>query len=196
MNFRFSFLLLLLFFQESRASDIVVDFTPYNCFTIGYDTVVQFVPNDRIVIINRAPSPFSAQYFRERNGIVVDTIISSYGDTMWSTIIGTGDTLISIRVWAMPGACYGQQYHLQIATQVIQVEQLDFIRINNRQLIIGNIDRNGYLFVYDLSGERQLSNPIHAAEKTMIDLQNLKAGFVIIVLVYDSKTIRRKFLLT
>ncbi|MFM7078544.1 MAG: hypothetical protein ACKOYC_02010, partial [Bacteroidota bacterium] len=140
--------------------------------------------------------PFPAQYFRERNGVVIDTIVSSYGDTMWTTVVGVGDTLISIRVWAMPGACYGQQYHLQTATQVSQIEQLDFIRLDNRQLIIGNIDRMGYLYVYDLSGERLLSNSLHAAEKTTIDLQNVKAGCVVVVLLYDSRTIRRKFLLT
>lgn len=195
MNFRFALMLTLLFCQEARASDIVVDFTPYNCLTAGYDTVVQFVPNDRLVIINRAPGPFPAQYFRERNGIVVDTIISSNGDTMWNTVIGPGDTLISIRVWAMPGACYGQQYHLQTATQLNQFEELAFIRLVNRQLIIGNIERMGHLYVYDLSGKLLMSNSIHAAEKTMVDLQNLKAEWVVIVLDYDGKNLRRKFLL-
>jgi len=195
MRYCYTLLVLLIFCKEAKATDIVVDFTPYNCLTSGYDTVVQYLPNDRIVIINRAPSPFPVQYFRERNGIVVDTITSTYGDTLWSTIIGVGDTLISVRVWTMPGMCYGQRYHLQTSTQISQVEQLDFIQLLNGHLMIGRIERIGQLFVYDFSGKRMLYKTIHPAEKTMVDLQNLNTGRVIIFLDYDGKSFRRKFLL-
>ncbi|MGR6087685.1 MAG: hypothetical protein ACU4F9_05900 [Arcticibacter sp.] len=195
LNYWFALLVLLFICKESRASDIVVDFTPYNCLTVGYDTVVQYVPNDNLVIINRSPSAFPVQYFRERNGVVVDTVVSSYGDTLWSTIIGVGDTLIAIRVLTMPGMCYGQRYHLQTSTQISQIEPLHFIQLLNRHLIIGRIELLGHLSVYDLSGQSMLSNTIQPAEKTIIDLQQLKAGWVVIVLDHDRKSVRRKFLL-
>lgn len=197
MRLYYSFALLALLFicKVSRASDIVVDFTPYNCLTIGYDTVVQYVPNDKLVIINRSPSAFPVQYFRERNGVVVDTVVSSYGDTLWSTIIGVGDTLIAIRVLTMPGMCYGQRYHLQNNTQISQVEPLEFIQLLNRHLIIGRIDLLGHLSVYDLSGQIMFSNTIKPAEKTIIDLQQLKTGWMVVVLVHNRETFRRKFLI-
>lgn len=187
--------MLLFFCKAVQASDIIVDFTPYNCLTFGYDTTVQFVPNDRLVIINRTPSPSPVQFFRERNGIVVDTITSSYGDTMWSTVIGAVDTLISIKVWAMPGMCYGQRYHLQTITQVSQLEQPDFFQLFNRNLIIGRTETMGRLCVYDLSGRRVLLSIIKTSEKTIVDLQHLNAGWVVIVLDNDGKTVRRKCLL-
>jgi hypothetical protein len=190
LGFSFSFIIV-----DLKATDITVDFTPYNCATNAYDTVVQFVNNDRLIIINRSPGAFPVQYIRSRNGIYLDTISSVYGDTLWSTLIGAGDTVISIHVLSMPGMCYGQRFHMQLTTLIPQVEEPIIFHITDRKLVIENGLNKLNLSIYDFSGRPLWLTRLSCAEKTVIDLKQLRAGWCIIVLQSTKSAIRRKVLL-
>jgi hypothetical protein len=190
-------LLLLTYFSSFSASaDIVVDFTPYNCSSPSYDTTVQIQVNERLVIINRAPGPGSIQYIRELNGLMLDTVSGSYGDTLWNELVSNTDTLVSIRVLAMPGMCYGQRYHIQEPSGDSEItDPFHGIIIYGHTLIIDGADRATGMAIFDLSGKKVFSLEMQSHSYAGHELPRNMHGVFMLVLYMDGRTYDRKILL-
>ncbi len=180
---------------HASAADIVVDFTPYNCLSTAYDTVVNHAPNDQLIIINRAPGPGVVQYIRTLNGMVFDTVFSGYGDTLWNAPIMNTDTLLSIHVLAMPGMCYGQRFHLQTSTGFLLNEQPVSWSVQFGTLFVGPIDSPGFLRIFDITGKLVFKSTLPPGVISSHVLPNRSGGYLLVVLDTDREAYWRKILL-
>jgi len=180
---------------HASAADIVVDFTPYNCLSTTYDTVVNHAPNDQMIIINRAPGPGAVQYIRTLNGMVFDTVFSGYGDTLWNAPIMNTDTLLSIHVLAMPGMCYGQRFHLQTSTGLLLNEQQVSWNVQFGTLFVGPIDSPGFLRIFDITGKLVFKSSLPPGVISSHVLPNRSGGYLLVVLDTDREAYWRKILL-
>lgn len=179
---------------HANATEIVVDFTPYNCLSTAYDTVVNHVPNDQLIIINRAPGPGTVQYIRTLNGMVFDTVFSAYGDTLWNAPIMNTDTLLSIHVLAMPGMCYGQRFHLQPSTGFLLNEQPVLWSVQFGTLSVGPISSPGFLRIFDLTGKLIFKSSLPPGVISSHEFPNRSAGCFLVVLDMEGEAYRRKIL--
>lgn len=180
---------------HASATEIVVDFTPYNCLNNAYDTVVNHAPNDQLIIINRASGPGAVQYIRTLNGMVLDTVFSAYGDTLWSAPILNADTLLSIHVLAMPGMCYGQRFHLQPSTGFSLNDQPVLWSVQFGNISVGPISSSGLLRIFDLTGKLIFKSTLPPGVISSLELPNHSVGCVLVVLDMEGESYRRKILM-
>jgi hypothetical protein len=137
-----------------RGSVITVNFTPYNCgVPTGFDTTVNCTDGDTLIVINTSPGISAINFFVELNGSIIDTISSSPGDTLWRTVIGPADSLLSFFVWTLPGACYGQRFTLQRFTGIRDLPFVQEMIWDGRGWIIRNNVGIVLCSLYSFSGQ-------------------------------------------
>jgi hypothetical protein len=119
----------------------------------GFDTTVVCSDGDTLVVINASPGASPVNFFVELNSTIIDTVSSAPGDTLWRTVIGPADSLLSFFVWTMPGACYGQRFTLQRSTGIRKLPAVPEVIWDGRGWVIRHNGSIKLCSLYSLSGQ-------------------------------------------
>ena len=122
--------------------------------------------------------------------MVVDTVQSVQGDTIWDVYAGISDTLFSIHVWAMPGMCYGQRFHLQRPVGVDVPCEGPLFHIHDHLLSFVSLDAEAEVRIFDLHGCLLAGFHVFPPDDEIIQIPDRISGLVV-VLISTSGVVHR-----
>lgn len=164
------------------ATATVFNFTPYNCLLTAYDTSVHCSDGDTLIILNAAPSQFPANYFLERNGVIIDTVSSVPGDTIWRTSVTPGDSQLSIRVWSQPGSCYGQRFTLLRSSGMEAYDNGPVLIQRGYDLAIRNLNSRMHIRVHTMTGRVITDCTTGPTDRFLLSIQEGSPQLAVVIL--------------
>lgn len=174
--------------MTGSAGTTVLPFTPYHCQLAAFDTTVHCSDGDTLLMVNAAPSPFAGNYFLELNGTIIDTISSVPGDTMWRKAVSTGDSVLSILVWSMPGSCYGQRYTLLRSVGQEEADLRPLLVQRGNELYVTCRSPKNRLRVFSLAGDLMADFPTVVAGTTTWMIAAGPRQAVLVILESEKRT--------